>query len=47
MHSALAANLNANKDRTRAEFIEQGGMKAHRAWMELMQEGIKANLVPS
>jgi hypothetical protein len=47
IHSALAANLNANKDRTRAEFLEHGGMKAYRAWMELMQEGVKAHLVPN
>ena len=45
MHNSLAKSLNA--DASRAEFLEKGGMKAHRAWMELMQEGIRANLDPA
>jgi hypothetical protein len=47
MHSSLAKSLNASKDASRAAFLEAGGMKAHRAWMELMQEGMRANLVPA
>ncbi len=47
MQKSLAVSLNASKDVSKADFIEKGGMKAHRAWMELMQEGMKANLVPN
>lgn len=47
MHKSLATNLNATKDARRDAWIQEGGIKAHRAWMELMQEGIKASLVPS
>ncbi len=45
MHSSLAKSLDTSKDASRSAFLEVGGMKAHRAWMELMQEGMKANLV--
>lgn len=47
MQKSLAANLDATKDARNADWIQEGGIKAHRAWMELMQEGMKASLVPS
>ncbi|HEY5234997.1 MAG TPA: hypothetical protein VIJ14_02365 [Rhabdochlamydiaceae bacterium] len=47
MHNSLAVSLNTTKNASRAAFLEEGGMKAHRAWMELMQEGMRATLVPS
>ncbi len=47
MHNSLAKSLNATKDASKAEFLEKGGMMAHRVWMELMQEGMRANLVPA
>lgn len=47
MHNSLAASVNARKDGSRADFLEKGGIKAHRAWMELMQEGMQARLVPT
>ncbi len=46
MHNSLAASLNASKEVSRIKNLEEGAINAHRAWMELMQEGIKANLVP-
>jgi hypothetical protein len=47
MQKSLAANLDGTKDARKAAWIQEGGVKAHRAWMELMQEGMKARLVPS
>jgi len=47
MQSSLAASLEACKDARKAAYLADGGMKAYRAWMELMQEGMKATLVPA
>lgn len=41
MQSSLAANLNSMKDNSQAKYYEEGGMKAYRAWMELMQGGVQ------
>jgi len=46
MHTSLAASLNASKEVSRIKNLEEGAINAHRAWMELMQEGMRANLVP-
>ncbi len=47
MHNSLAKSLNATKETSRIRNLEEGGMKAHRAWMELMQDGMRAKLVPA
>jgi len=47
MQTSLAASLNATDNARTAAYFNEGGMKAHRAWMELMQEGMKARLIPS
>jgi|GEM_PF-1533760 len=47
MQNSLAASLDASKDARKAAYLAAGGMKAYRAWMELMQEGMKATLIPA
>ncbi|HEX4838913.1 MAG TPA: hypothetical protein VFU89_00545 [Rhabdochlamydiaceae bacterium] len=47
VQNSLAASLEANKDASKAAYLEAGGMKAYRAWMELMQEGMRATLIPA
>lgn len=47
MQASLAANLKASKDRDRAQYYEEGGVKAYRIWMELMQGGLQTTVSPA
>ncbi len=46
MNSSLAASLNSSYEKSKTELYREGGLKACRAWMEMMQPGIQADLLP-
>ena len=46
MNTSIAESLASSTEKNKAKLLEEGGMKAYRTWMELMQCGIKADLIP-